>query len=94
MADRFTEPQMAAELDRIPGWMGNSNNFISKTFKFGDHIEAMGFVTRVARAAEVANHHPNLRIVYDTVDIRLSTHDADGVTERDIELAGKIDGFA
>ena len=53
----------------------------------------MGFVTRVALAAEVADHHPDLRIVSSTVDIKLSTHDAGGVTEKDMQLAGQIEGF-
>ena len=54
----------------------------------------MGFVNRVAMAAEVMNHHPELSIVYSTVDIRLSTHDAGGVTQLDIDLAGKIEHYA
>jgi 4a-hydroxytetrahydrobiopterin dehydratase len=54
----------------------------------------MGFVTRVAMAAEVLDHHPDLRIVYNTVDIVLSSHDAGGVTDRDFALAKKIDEYA
>ena len=50
----------------------------------------MGFVTRVAMVAEVQNHHPDLRIVYNAVDLRLSSHDVGGVTDRDIKLAKRI----
>jgi 4a-hydroxytetrahydrobiopterin dehydratase len=94
MTDPLTEAEAASVVATLAGWTAKANKSMTKTFTFPDHIEAMGFVTRVAMAAEVANHHPDLRIVYDTVEITLSTHDAGGLTEKDIGLAARIDGFA
>ncbi|GAB4335778.1 MAG: 4a-hydroxytetrahydrobiopterin dehydratase [Dehalococcoidia bacterium] len=94
MAELLTPEQVAEALASLPGWKASGNSAISKTFTLGDHITAMGFVTRVAMAAEVMNHHPDLRIVYSRVDITLNTHDAGGVTERDIELARRIEQYA
>jgi 4a-hydroxytetrahydrobiopterin dehydratase len=74
-------------LANLNGWEADKNVSITKTFKFDDHIEAMGFVNRVAMSAEKMDHHPDLRIVYNTVTLTLSSHDAGGVTTRDIELA-------
>jgi 4a-hydroxytetrahydrobiopterin dehydratase len=74
-------------LSNLNGWEADKNVSITKTFKFDDHIEAMGFVNRVAMSAEKMDHHPDLRIVYNTVTLTLSSHDAGGVTTRDIELA-------
>lgn len=94
MAELLTEAEMAAALVALPAWTADSNTSISRGFTFADHIEAMGFVTRVAMAAEVANHHPDLRIVYNKVEVTLSTHDAGGLTDKDTSLAAQIDGYA
>ena len=92
------KPMSAAEVDlaveRLPGWQSDGGNAITRAFSFVDHITAMGFVNRVAMVAEAMDHHPDLRIVYNRVDIRLSSHDANGVTNRDIRLAGKINEYA
>ncbi len=93
MAMKFDQSQIDEALKGLPGW-GAEGDALTRTFKFKDHIEAMGFVTRVAMAAEVMDHHPDLRIVYSTVEIRLNSHDAGGVTERDVKLAGKINELA
>ncbi|MBT8207724.1 MAG: 4a-hydroxytetrahydrobiopterin dehydratase [Acidimicrobiia bacterium] len=66
---------------------------ISRTFKFGDFNEAMGFVTRVAIASEVADHHPDIDIRWNKVTIALSTHSENALTSRDTSLASQIDGF-
>lgn len=89
MAAKFTQEQIAQALRGLDGWQAVGDS-ISRQFKFKDHITAFGFVTRVAMAAEAMNHHPDLRIVYSTVDITLSSHDAGGVTDRDIRLARRI----
>lgn len=60
---------------------------------FGDFVEAFGFMTQVALLAEKADHHPEWRNVYNRVDIELTTHDAGGLTLKDIELARAIDGL-
>jgi 4a-hydroxytetrahydrobiopterin dehydratase len=67
---------------------------ISRTFGFADFGEAMAFVTRVALAAEAADHHPDIDIRWNEVTLALSTHSAGALTERDTDLAAKIDGWA
>lgn len=66
---------------------------IHKTFTFGDFNEAFAFMTRVAMIAEQMNHHPEWSNVYRTVEVTLTTHDAGGVTDKDIRLAATMDGF-
>ncbi|APH74280.1 4a-hydroxytetrahydrobiopterin dehydratase [Aquibium oceanicum] len=81
-----------AELD---GWeLQDGREAIGKTFTFRNFSEAFGFMTRVALAAEKLDHHPEWFNVYKTVDVTLSTHDADGLTELDFKLARKMDAFA
>ncbi|MGH8874558.1 MAG: 4a-hydroxytetrahydrobiopterin dehydratase [Acidimicrobiia bacterium] len=67
---------------------------LSRTFGFGDFVEAMGFVTRVALLAEKAFHHPDLDIRWNRVTVRLSTHSEGGLTEKDTDLAAQMDGLA
>ena len=67
---------------------------IKKTFKFVDFSEAFGFMCRIALEAERADHHPEWFNVYNRVDVTLTTHDANGITYRDIELAQKMDVIA
>jgi 4a-hydroxytetrahydrobiopterin dehydratase len=86
----MTEPELLEALASLPGWVAEGGAALTRTHKFASHSEAMGFVVRVAMAAEVLDHHPDLRIVYDTVHLRLSSHDTGGVTARDIRLARKI----
>jgi 4a-hydroxytetrahydrobiopterin dehydratase len=93
MPTKFDQSQIDTALKSLSGWAADGDS-LARTFKFKDHIEAMGFVTRVAMAAEVLDHHPDLRIIYSTVDIRLNSHDAGGVTDRDVKLAGKINELA
>ena len=66
---------------------------ITKKFVFKDFNEAFGFMTRAALAAEKMDHHPEWFNVYKTVEVTLSTHDAGGVTEKDIALAKLMDSF-
>ena len=89
MPTKFTAAEVEAAAAGLPGWSAEGDSLVGQ-FKFKDHIAAMGFVVRVAMAAEVMDHHPDLRIVYSTVDVRLSSHDAGGVTDRDVRLATKI----
>ena len=65
--------------------------FIRRDFVFKNFVEAWGFMNSVALLAESMDHHPNWDNVYNQVTIRLSTHDADGLTEKDFQLAGAID---
>ncbi len=94
MPERLSASQVAEAVNALSGWAADGDQAISKTFKLDDHIAAMGFVNRVAMAAEVMGHHPELSIVYSTVAIRLSTHDAGGVTQLDLDLAGRIEHYA
>lgn len=94
MATKLSESEISARLGAREGWSADDVGAITRTFSFKDHITALGFVVRVGMVAEVLNHHPDLRIVYNKVEIRLNTHDAGGVTEKDFELAAKIDGLS
>ncbi len=67
---------------------------ISRTYGFADFNQSMGFVTRVAIAAEVANHHPDIDIRWNKVTLELSTHDENALTAKDTDLASQCDGFA
>ena len=84
-----------AALARRPGWTAvEGRDAIAKTFRFTDFSAAFGWMSRVALAAERLDHHPEWFNVYNRVDVVLTTHDADGVTELDVELAGLMDRFA
>jgi 4a-hydroxytetrahydrobiopterin dehydratase len=89
----LTEPELDAALARLDGWM-LENGKLTCTFHFRDFVEAFGFMTRVALAAEAANHHPEWFNVYKKVKIELTTHEAGGITERDVELASRISALA
>ena len=67
---------------------------ITKTFKFADFSTAFGFMSAIATQAEKADHHPEWFNVYNTVEVALTTHDANGVTEKDVALAKKMDALA
>ena len=79
----------------LSGWSDvPGRDAIAKTFTFGNFSEAFGFMTRVALVAEKLDHHPEWFNVYKTVDVTLSTHDAGGLTERDVKLAMAMDRIA
>jgi 4a-hydroxytetrahydrobiopterin dehydratase len=82
------------ELDEIvrnmKGWELKDEK-LQKSFKFTNFVEAFGFMTRIALEAERMNHHPEWTNVYNNVTIKLSTHDAGGITDYDIKLAKIID---
>lgn len=85
----------AKALKTLKGWTYQSKSkAIAKTFKFKDFSQAWGFMSRVALAAESANHHPEWTNVYNTVDVTLSTHDAGGLTAKDVKLAAAMDALA
>ena len=69
-------------------------NLLKKSFTFKDFKEAFGFMTKVALVAEKMDHHPSWTNVYNKVDVTLATHDAGGVTQKDIDLAAAMDGYA
>jgi 4a-hydroxytetrahydrobiopterin dehydratase len=86
----LTDAQVQAALGDLQGW-SVEGGALCRSVEFADFTEAFAFMTRVALWAEKADHHPDWRNVYRTVDIRLSTHDAGGITAKDVELASKID---
>ncbi|MFQ6774080.1 4a-hydroxytetrahydrobiopterin dehydratase [Cereibacter sphaeroides] len=90
---------MAEALDLSPllaaGWSHDpERGALSKTFRFETFVAAFGFMTRVALWAEKWNHHPDWSNSYGTVEVSLTSHDAGGLTERDVKLARKIDELA
>ena len=85
----------AHALAGLSGWSEvDGRDAIEKTFKFADFNQAFGFMTRMALEAEKADHHPEWFNVYNRVDVTLATHDAGGVTEKDIALASKMNAAA
>jgi 4a-hydroxytetrahydrobiopterin dehydratase len=91
----LSESERADALAGLDGWTYDpARNGIGKRFTFADFGAAFAFMTRVALAAEKADHHPDWSNVWNRVDVLLSTHDAGGVTDRDIALARKIDAIA
>lgn len=93
MAEKLNEGEIGNRLAATPGWQAVGDQAIVRNFVLRDHIEAIGLVVRIGMAAEVLNHHPELHIVYNRVDVRLSTHDAGGVTVKDFELAARINAL-
>jgi 4a-hydroxytetrahydrobiopterin dehydratase len=78
-------------MDIPDGWtLEDDGKALLRTIKFKDFSEAFGFLTRVALHAEKRDHHPEFTNVWNRVDFRLTSHDAGGVSDRDIELAGAI----
>jgi 4a-hydroxytetrahydrobiopterin dehydratase len=88
----LTEPEIETALAGLPAWKRNGNA-IERLFVFRDFAEAMVFVNRVAEAAEEANHHPDMFVRYNKVLFALSSHDAGGLTKRDIKMAKKIEAL-
>ena len=95
MTEKLTGTARQAALARLDGWIEvDGRDAIRKDFRFADFNAAFGFMARVALKAERLDHHPEWSNVYNRVTITLSTHDAGGVTERDIKLAAFIDRAA
>lgn len=95
MSDILSGSEREQALAGLTGWRPvEGRDAIHKSFEFKTFNQAFAFMTRVALAAERMNHHPEWSNVYNRVDITLSSHDAGGLTERDVKLARKIDRFA
>lgn len=92
MADKLTGEALTDALATLEGWaMVEGRDAIQKSFKFKNFNRAFGFMTQTAMMAERMDHHPEWFNVYNTVDVTLATHSAEGVTELDIRLAGFMD---
>jgi len=85
-----------AALAKLPDWSAveGGRDAIQRSYRFTDFNAAFGFMTRVALLAEKLDHHPEWFNVYNRVDVTLATHDADGVTDRDVQLATFMDAAA
>lgn len=95
MAEKLTGEGRKQALAKLAGWVeAPGRDAIAKTFVFKDFNEAFGFMSRVALVAEKHDHHPEWKNVYKTVEVVLSTHDAGGLTAKDVALAEAMDGFA
>ena len=97
MTDKLTEAERTEEIDPLlsNGWaLVDGRDAITKSFTFTNFVEAFGFMTRTAIWAEKLNHHPEWSNVYKTVEVTLTTHDADGLSALDAKLARKMDALA
>ena len=95
MAGRLSPAERQAALKRLSGWKDvEGREAIAKRFVFADFNAAFGFMAQVALVAVKMDHHPEWTNVYKTVDVTLSSHDAGGVSERDIKLAEAIERIA
>ena len=87
--DTLNHEQIEAALADLDGW-GFQDEALVRTFRFADFVHAVGFVEHLADLAEERKHHPDIDIRYNKVTLRLSSHDAGGVTKRDVDLAQAI----
>ncbi|MEQ1497812.1 MAG: 4a-hydroxytetrahydrobiopterin dehydratase [Novosphingobium sp.] len=91
---RLTETEVAALIAEAPQWtLREDGKALVRSFKFKDFNAAFGFMTRVALYADKADHHPEWFNVYNRVDMTLTTHDADGLSQRDTTMVRAIEGY-
>lgn len=90
--DRLTDEGIASALSTLDGWTRDGDS-ITRSFEFRDFVEAFGFLARVAILQEKADHHAETWGVYNRVRLTLSTHDAGGITQKDVGLAMEIDAL-
>ncbi len=90
---KLSSEQISEELKNLPGWSVKEEK-LHKDFEFGDFNEAFGFMTRAAMHIEKMNHHPEWFNVYNKLTVDLTTHDAGGITENDINLAKILNSLA
>jgi len=92
--EMLTPEALTAALAALPGWQPvevKGARAIQKQYRFKDFVEAMVFVNRVAEQAEAAGHHPDIEISWNRVTLTLTTHDAGGLTDKDVALARQLD---
>ena len=92
---KLTIEELKTALKRLPDWqLAKGREAITRKFQFVDFDAAFAFMTRVALLAAKMDHHPEWFNVYNKLDVTLATHDAGGVTQKDIDLATAMDGYA
>ncbi len=89
----LNELEVRQKLEDLPDWITNGQA-ISHMYKFKDFLEAIDFVNRLVEPAESLGHHPDLEISFNKVTVRLSTHDAGGITQKDFDLAYQVAAIA
>ena len=92
MATKLSESEIQSALRELTGWTV-SNGKLHREYKFADFVHAFGFMASCALAAEAMGHHPEWFNVYNRVTVDLTTHDAGGISAKDLELAGKMDAL-
>lgn len=92
MVEKLSSAALAQGLAMVPNWsLDEGGQAIARSLLFASFSQAFGFMARVALAAEKAGHHPQWSNIYASVSIRLTTHDAGGLTQKDFDLAQAID---
>lgn len=95
MAELLNASEVRERVGALKGWsLSEDGKSIGKDFKFDDFSAAFAFMTRGAIMAEKLNHHPEWSNVYNRVEVTLSTHDAGGITQLDLDLAKALDSYA
>lgn len=92
-ATRLSPDAVRQEIASLPGWSFDGER-LNRTFEFRDFVEAFAFMTAAALRVQEMDHHPEWSNVYGTVRVTLVTHDAGGVTSRDLELARRLEAIA
>ncbi len=83
---------LSTRMEALPGWkLDEEQRAISRTFRFSDFAQAFGFMSQMAIVSEKMDHHPEWFNVYNRVEVRLTTHDANGLTTRDMDWATRAD---
>ena len=90
MPEKLSDISIQRELGTLPGW-SRKGDVITKTFQFRDFLTGIAFVSAVAKAADAADHHPDIDIRYTKIICTLSTHSAGGITQKDLDMARKIE---
>ena len=95
MPDKLSDTERKQALEKLPDWNHDADrDAITRKFEFADFSEAFAFMTRVALIAESMDHHPEWSNVYNKLEVTLTTHDCDGLSENDVKMAEKIDKLA
>ena len=89
---RLTDDQVTGALEALPGWTREGDTIV-KTYELATFLTVIAVVGQIAERAEAADHHPDLDIRYRRLRVALSTHDAGGLTDLDVTLAGEIEAL-